>query len=31
MDAAIEKAEEAAEVREAWFSGLVGEADLDSL
>lgn len=31
MDAAVEKAEEAAEPSEVWFSGLVGDADLESL
>jgi len=31
MDAAVEKAEEAAEAKDVWFSGLVGEADLESL
>lgn len=31
MDAAVEKAEEAAEAKDVWFSGLVGDADLESL
>ena len=31
MDAAVEKAEESAEAKEVWFSGMVGDADLESL
>ena len=31
MDAAVESAEKSAEAKDVWFSGLVGEDDLESL